>query len=232
MKTVELPDIGEVQLIKHARSRSIRITISPNGKVKVTLPTYVPYQAGIAFAKSKRDWILGNIEPMEIIKDGSAVGKFHHLYFRPSSTNATVTSRRKGSELIVAYPDRMRWNSPDVQAAANKIAIKALREQAKSLLPGRLRDLANKHDFEFKSVSVRQLKARWGSCNSKKEITLNLFLMQLPWDLIDYVLLHELTHTKALHHGPEFWSIFEAALPGARQRRKSLKSYKPQFEAH
>lgn len=232
MKIIVLPDIGEVQLIKHARSRSIRITIASNGKIKVTLPSYVPYQAGAAFARSKRDWILENIEPIEIIKDGSAVGKFHHLYFRSSSTNATVTSRRKGSELIVSYPDSLRWDSTDVQAAANKIAIKALREQAENLLPKRLRDLADKHDFEFKSVSVRQLKARWGSCNSKKEITLNLFLMQLPWELIDYVLLHELTHTKALHHGPEFWSIFETALPGAKQRRKALKNYKPQFEAH
>lgn len=232
MKTVVLPDIGEIQLTKHAKSRSIRITIAPNGKVKITLPKWAPYQAGVTFAHSKKDWILENLQPMEIIKDGSAVGKFHHLYFRPSSSNATVTSRRKGSELLVAYPDTLRWDSPAVQTAANKIAIKALREQAENLLPKRLRDLADKHSFTFKSVSVRQLKARWGSCNSKQEITLNLFLMQLPWELIDYVLLHELTHTKALHHGLEFWEIFEEALPGAKQRRKNLKSYKPQFQAH
>jgi predicted metal-dependent hydrolase len=229
VKTVELPDIGQVQLIKHAQSRSIRLTIAANGTVKITLPRWAPYQAGLAFAQSKRAWILDNQHPKVIIKDGSAVGKFHHLYFKPGN-NTTISTRQKGSELWVSFPDSLHWDSPKVQDAANKIAIRAMRGQAESLLPQRLRTLASKHDFEFKSVSIRQLKARWGSCNSKKEITLNLFLMQLPWELIDYVLLHELTHTKALHHGPDFWAIFEAALPGAKRRRKLLRDYKPEFE--
>lgn len=231
MKTVEIPEIGEVQLQKHARSKSIRISIDSRGQIKVTMPRWTPYAAAIAFVRSKKTWILENVKTPEIIKDGTPIGKFHHLYFKPSSTNQTVSTRQKGSELWVSFPDQLKWNSPSVQQAAEKIAIKALREQAENLLPKRLRDLADKHDFQFKSVSVRQLKARWGSCNSKQEITLNLFLMQLPWDLIDYVLLHELTHTKALHHGPKFWSIFETALPGAKRKRTELKHHKPQINA-
>lgn len=231
MKIVEVEGIGEVQLIKHATSQSIRITLDPKGKVKVTLPRWAPYQAGLRFAYSKRQWIQDNLQPVSIIKDGIAIGKFHHLYFRPSSTNKTISTRQKGSELIVSFPGGLRSTDPPVQAAAQKIAIRALREQAENLLPKRLADLATKHGFMYKSVSVRQLKARWGSCNSKQEITLNIFLMQLPWDLIDYVLLHELTHTQALHHGPDFWRIFEAALPGAKQRRKALHMHKPQVNA-
>lgn len=231
MKKVDIEGIGEVQLIKHAASRSIRITLDPKGKVKVTLPRWAPYQAGVQFVKSKHDWIVANVQPATIIKNGTAIGKFHHLYFRPSSTNQTVSTRQKGSELIVSYPDKLRATDPVVQAAAEKIALRALREQAENLLPKRLADLAHNHGFSYASVSVRQLKARWGSCNSKQEITLNFFLMQLPWDLIDYVLLHELTHTKALHHGPDFWRIFEAALPGAKQKRKALHAHKPQINA-
>lgn len=233
MKIVAIPEIGEVQLIKHAKSKSIRISIGADRTVKVTLPRWAPYQAGVAFVHSKRSWILENLnamQPTTSIKSGVPVGKFHHLYFKASPSNATITTRQKGSELWVTYPDRLQQNSPQVQAAAKRIAAKAMREQAENLLPKRLRDLADKHGFEFKSVSVRQLKARWGSCNSKQEITLNLYLMQLPWDLIDYVLIHELTHTKALHHGPDFWAIFEQALPGAKQRRKALKNHKPDFE--
>ncbi len=231
MKTIELPEVGEVMLVKHAKSKSIRISIGSDGTVKVTLPKWAPYQAAIAFARTKTDWILANRIRPEIIKNGTAIGKFHHLYFKPSSTNQKVSTRQKGSELWVTFPDSLNWDSPSVQKAAEKVAIKALREQAENLLPKRLRDLADKHDFEFKSVSVRQLKARWGSCNNKQEITLNLFLMQLPWDLIDYVLVHELTHTKALHHGAVFWRIFETAMPGAKQRRKSLHNHKPQINA-
>jgi predicted metal-dependent hydrolase len=51
--------------------------------------------------------------------------------------------------------------------------------------------------------------------------------MQLPWDLIDYVLLHELVHTEHLHHGAGFWQRFDQVLPGAKQKRKALRAYKP-----
>jgi len=49
------------------------------------------------------------------------------------------------------------------------------------LLPQRLQAFATQTGFSYRSVSVKQLKSRWGSCNTEKEITLNLFLMQLPW---------------------------------------------------
>lgn len=230
MKTVDIPGVGEVQITKHALSHNIRLSVN-GGKVKVTIPKWAPYQAGVAFAHSRKDWITSHRVPQDIIKDGTAIGKFHHLYFKASQEVTSVTTRRKGSELWVRYPAAKKSTDPSVQKAAEKIAIKALREQAERLLPGRLRDLAKKHDFEFKSVSVRQLKARWGSCNSKKEITLNLFLMQVPWDLIDYVLIHELVHTEHMDHSAEFWARFEREMPGAKKRRKLLHVHKPQINA-
>lgn len=227
MKQVTIPDIGEVQLQKHAKSQSIRISIKSDGKILVTMPRWAPYSAGVAFVRSKRSWILANQEPVTHIINGQAIGKFHHIYFRASSQIDSPTTRQKGSELWVTYPDGMDIGSTVVQKAAQTIAKRALRNQAENLLPKRLADLAQKHNFSYNSITIRQLKARWGSCSSKQDITLNFFLMQLPWDLIDYVLLHELTHTKAMHHGPEFWAIFDEALPGAKQKRKELKAYKP-----
>lgn len=227
MKIVTIPDIGEVQLQKHANSQSIRISIKSDGKVVVTMPKWAPYSAGAAFVRAKRAWILENQAPVTHIVNGQAIGKFHHIYFRASSESNAPTTRQKGSELWVTHPENLSPNSTEVQKAAQTIAKRALRNQAENLLPKRLADLATKHNFIYNSVSVRQLKARWGSCSSKQDITLNFFLMQLPWDLIDYVLLHELTHTKAMHHGPEFWAIFDEALPGAKQKRKALKAYKP-----
>jgi hypothetical protein len=51
--------------------------------------------------------------------------------------------------------------------------------------------------------------------------------MQLPWQLIDYVLLHELTHTTILRHGPDFWRALEAVLPNARVLKKAMREYQP-----
>jgi predicted metal-dependent hydrolase len=114
-----------------------------------------------------------------------------------------------------------------VQKAASTAGVRALRVQAEQLLPQRLAELARQHDFTYQSVSVRSLKSRWGSCDQKKRIVLNLYLMQLPWQLIDYVLLHELTHTVVLQHGPNFWAAMERIEPRARQLRKMMHTYHP-----
>jgi predicted metal-dependent hydrolase len=114
-----------------------------------------------------------------------------------------------------------------VQNAARKASIRALRKEAEVLLPQRLQTLAQQTGLGYASVTVKQLKSRWGSCSADKDITLNLFLMQLPWHLIDYVLIHELTHTKVMRHGPPFWAEMESHLAGAKALRKEISKQQP-----
>ncbi len=227
VKTVSVPELGEIRLIKNSRSRSVKISLGGNGVVSVSLPPWMPYQAAIQFVLSKKEWILENKPHAELLEHGMNIGKQHTLYMRQDSYKKSVSTQLGNSLLTVTYPSELQWDSPEVQVATRTAAQKALKKQAEALLPDRLQQLAEEHDFTYASVSIRQLKARWGSCNSKQEIVLNYYLMQLPWALIDYVLLHELTHTKALHHGADFWAIFENILPGAKQRRNDLKDYRP-----
>jgi hypothetical protein len=121
----------------------------------------------------------------------------------------------------------MDSSHPDVQAVAQRAAIRALRSEAEQILPKRLRDLASQYDLDFKSVTIKQLTSRWGSCDQNKDIALNLFLMQLPWSLIDYVLVHELVHTKHLHHGEDFWNTLESLIPDAKNLRAEIRKHKP-----
>ena len=90
-----------------------------------------------------------------------------------------------------------------------------------------MRQLAQVHGFEYRSVQIKQLTGRWGSCDSQRNIILNLFLMQLPWELIDYVILHELTHTTIMKHGPPFWEAMARVLPQVQQRRRAMRRYRP-----
>jgi predicted metal-dependent hydrolase len=121
----------------------------------------------------------------------------------------------------------MPTNDPAAQESATNAGIRALRKEAETLLPQRLRTLSQQTGLSYSSVSVRQLKSRWGSCDNRQEITLSLFLMQLPWHLIDYVLIHELTHTKVMRHGAPFWRELEEHLPNAKQLRKEMAVYQP-----
>jgi len=120
-----------------------------------------------------------------------------------------------------------RIEDPQVQHRAETAAIRALKREAERLLPLRLQGLAEKFGRTYTSVGVKNLKRRWGSCDSHRAITLNLFLMELPWDYIDYVLLHELTHTEEMNHGPAFWKLLKTMSPRARDQARLLRRHHP-----
>ncbi|MCL2651894.1 MAG: M48 family metallopeptidase [Candidatus Azobacteroides sp.] len=106
--------------------------------------------------------------------------------------------------------------------------IRELRMKALEFLPGRLHVLASLHGFSYSSVKISKSKSRWGSCSSKKNISLSLYLMALPLYLIDYVVLHELCHTIEMNHGIKFWELLDKVCNGkAKTLRKELKTYHP-----
>ncbi len=96
---------------------------------------------------------------------------------------------------------------------------------AKALIIRRLNQLARQHNLPFQRVTIRSQRSRWGSCSSRNSLNLNIKLARLPAELLDYVLLHELVHTRVKNHGPDFWQALEDELPGARQLAKRLKQY-------
>jgi hypothetical protein len=100
------------------------------------------------------------------------------------------------------------------------------RFEAKKYLPKRLIELASLHGFQYNRVTIRNNKSNWGSCSSQNNINLNLHLMKLPEYLIDYILLHELVHTKEKNHGAGFYAILDRVTGNkARELAKEVKQY-------
>ncbi len=97
--------------------------------------------------------------------------------------------------------------------------------EARESLVFRLHQLAEKHGFSFKRVSIRRQRTRWGSCSASNSISLNIKLALLPDELRDFILVHELVHTKIKNHGRKFWDKLEEIIPRARMLDRQLKSY-------
>lgn len=227
-KTFAIPELGEVTVYKRRGSRSLRLTVQPGGALRVTIPAWAPYASGVTFARSRSDWIRNQkLQQPDLLKHGQQIGKAHRLAFINDTESKRVSTRLAGSQILVRMPATVSSEASHVQAAAKTASVRALRQQAEQLLPTRLEQLAAKYGFSYKSVSVRQLKSRWGSCDQSRNITLSLHLMQLPWELIDYVLLHELTHTRVMQHGPKFWAAMETVAPNTKALRKAIRQYRP-----
>ena len=228
-KQVTLEGIGAVTLYKRRGNRSLRLSIGAGGEVRVSMPHWLPYKAGAQFAASRALWIEANRPKTAgvLLEHGHAIGKAHHIYFEASPTADKVTTRVADSVIRITHPTTLSRADSAVQRAAQRAGLRALKQEAEALLPRRLRDLAAQHDYSYSSVQVKQLKSRWGSCSSHQEITLNLFLMQLPWHLIDYVLMHELAHTKVMQHGTPFWQEMLQHNPAAKRLRKEIGQHQP-----
>lgn len=230
VKEIELPEIGTVKLHKRKGTRSLRISISAQNGVRLTMPTWLAYKAGVDFILDRKEWILKNKpRARSALEPNIRIGKAHNLNFIASAQAARVTTRLVANEARVTYPSHLSVSHVHVQKAAQRVVIKALTKEAETLLPSRLETLARKHGFDYESVSIKRLSSRWGSCSQNKDITLNCFLMQLPWHLIDYVLLHELLHTRIMRHGQPFWSELELYIPNLKEIRKNMRGKQPHF---
>lgn len=226
-KTVEVDGIGPISLVKRRGNNHIRLSFARDGSVRVSLPYYVPYQAGIEFARTRLDWIIKHRPATSShLTDGDRIGKAHRLKISQASIGSGPRVSLKNNVVVVSCPVDMPVTHQSVQKAAERGALKALKREADQLLPQRLQLLAAKFNFEYNSVDTKRLSSRWGSCSQAKDIILNTYLMQLPWELVDYVIIHELVHTEHLNHGTEFWNRFEQVMPDAKKRRKSLKTYR------
>ena len=88
-----------------------------------------------------------------------------------------------------------------------------LKKQGKLHLPPRLHKLAQQWSFSYSQVQIRNQHGRWGSCSSRGVISLNCKLLFLPAELVRYVLLHELCHTRHLNHSKDYWQCLESIEP-------------------
>jgi predicted metal-dependent hydrolase len=99
--------------------------------------------------------------------------------------------------------------------------------EAREYLPGRVAKLSEMHGYRISGLKIRKMKTRWGSCTSRKSINLNSWLMMVPEPLRDYVILHELAHTRFPNHGSQFWKELDRTTGGLSDMyRKELRKQK------
>lgn len=136
------------------------------------------------------------------------------------------TVRIHEEETIIYCPPQTNFTEEKVQNLLKNAIIRALKRRAGDYLPILLKTLADRYNLTFKRVKITGSRSRWGSCSAIKSINLSCYLMLLPPHLMDYVMLHELAHTREMNHGPHFWELLNEMTEGqAKNLRKELREY-------
>lgn len=226
----------EVLLRKSLKAKRCNITVKPFEGVRVSVPQRLSFAKAQEFAQQHSGWIKKNIEKMQkheevfTIFDEKTIFKTrrHELLLKQLMVK-NITATIKNNEIIVKYPLTVNVLDSEVQKIIRKGIVRAWRAEAKDYLIKRVDELAKEHFFEYKNITIKDLKSRWGSCSQDNNINLNLHLMRLSDEFVDYVILHELVHTIEKNHGRKFWTLFKEVFPDAIELDKKLKNFKIQI---
>lgn len=231
VKVVLLPEVGNVTFSQNLRSRRLKLSVRPNQKVLVSFPPYVTFAQASIFAEKHKSWIIGQQQKYqnsarEITPEFPVKTRFHTVNIQPGGEKFSL--KQKKFEITIGYPQNFSISDEGVWEYFTRIMDSIYRWEARRYLPVRISQLATQHNLRFNNVSIRNNRSNWGSCSSRNNISLNLKLMKLPDHLIDFILLHELSHTRMKNHGPEFWKLLDNLSNGqAKKLTKELKLFSP-----
>ncbi len=229
-KLIKINEI-EIELKKNSRARRLIISVKPFANPTVTIPHYISFRQGEEFAIEKMGWIetqLYNMRSREndlLINPENFKTRNHSLELIPTNTENISIRLNKGI-IKIKYPNWKKSASQEIQSAIRKGILKAYKEEAVEYLPKRLNDLSDKFNLPFKEVYIKNIRSRWGSCSASNNINLSVHLMRLPDHLIDYVILHELVHTKIKNHSKIFWNMLDSFSGNAKGLDKELKKFR------
>ncbi len=201
------------------RARRVTLRIQPGVGLVVSIPKRFPKRDVPSVLLEHDAWIresLADLEentpevyrqwPPELL-DLKAIGETWRLHFEQKVNRLDGTC----NPIFDLY---LALDPTDKPAVAKAIAH-ALKHRARRVLPHWVRRLADPHALSVARVSVRGQRTVWGSYSSSGTLSLNYKLLFLPARYVDYVLLHELAHTKHLDHSAEFWQFLFSLDPEA-----------------
>ena len=215
------------RLVRHPRARQYVLRVLADGTPRVTIPRWGSKREALAFLEAQREWVARQrtklaekvrVAPPREWTDGHAVlldGRTIALR-RGSASRAGVVEH---DEALIVSPRRRDGDDLRPVASAWLLA------RARRLLPPRLLSLAAQFDLTVTHVSLRNQRARWGSCATGGRISLNWRLVQTPEAVRDYVLIHELMHLRQPNHSARFWALVAQACPGHEASRRWLRAH-------
>lgn len=201
-----------------------RIAVDEDLRVRVTLPLDFSQEEIVDLIERKEQWIQKQLAFFRDRRDARI--KLSHdeiLYLGEIYT----FQRLPGLRSRVAIKDEGKI----IYSGRNLLADGALgtwyRQEAKRVIMERLEHFAKTYKFTYNKVFIRNQKTLWGSCSSKRNLSFNWRLIQTPLDIIDYIVVHELVHTKILQHTKAYWERVASLYPQYRQARVWLKNFYP-----
>lgn len=222
----EIVPLSELVNVRHSpRARRVAVRIGATGRVELVVPRGVSERRAWAFLESRAEWVRHHVArrreaappaqpfpPRELVLP--LLGQRWRLF----------QSGGEGRPRIIASGGVLELRGTAAPEAWRRALLRWLKRRAEAAFAPRLAATAQKHGFQYSTLRVRSQRTRWGSCSSRGAISLNVALLFQPADVVEYLLCHELSHTRHMNHSARFWACVAACEPRWRELDAALTS--------
>lgn len=209
------------KLKTHPRARHVKLRTSHTHGLEITLPAKFNLKHLPDILETHKSWIIKQLSKIPLRCETlptslhlCALNETWPIHYIASTCKMTLIERAHEIVLTGDIKDH---------ALCKKHLIVWIKERAQFFLTTHLDILSLATQLPYTSLSIRDQKTRWGSCNDVKAINLNYKLIFLPLALMQHIMIHELCHTKYLHHGKRFWQLVAKFDTYWQQHKKALR---------
>ncbi|MBX2988292.1 MAG: M48 family metallopeptidase [Bdellovibrionaceae bacterium] len=223
-----------IEVQRKAFRRSLSITLKPGRPLMIKTSLLTSFRTICEFIDSREEWIrkhLGRFdEQAKLLPSASLTAGGRYPFFgRELELKPVLTPLEKiffsatDTELLLHVPvTRWRALGEDLSFAHEKLRDFYRREAGRDLI-ARVERWASQTGLRPTGVTVREARARWGSCHPRGSISLNWRLAVYRPEVIDYVVVHELAHLRHMNHSRHFWELVESILPEGRALGREIR---------
>ena len=203
------------QLVR-SRRKTIALIVHPDGRLEVRAPRQMAEQNIREFVEGHSDWVHKQqtrarkyAPPLpKKFTDGETfflLGQFYSL---------NIVARQRPALTFDGATFRL---AKSAQPKAKEYFVRWYKAQAMEILSDQVKAIAARHGFTYQKIRISSARTRWGSCSSKGTLSFTWRLVMAPPEIVDYVVMHELVHTKIHNHSKKFWASVAEILPEYKQ---------------
>jgi predicted metal-dependent hydrolase len=220
--------------VKRSRKRrkTIALQISEKAELIIHAPSFTPMDEIRRFVAEKQNWIERTIQRQRarIAAEANrqfANGETFYYLGEPHVLNVYSGPPAAGG---VAIKNRCIFlNAPDNQALRKHFLTGWYKEKAKTIIPQRVDSFSRMMNLPYGNVKITSAQKRWGSCSARNDLSFSWRLVMTPPAVIDYVIVHELSHIKHKDHSARFWQQVQKIIPEHKTLRRWLKDHHDQL---
>ena len=227
IKYVVNDDIHDIIYIKQLfsfRAKSISLKASIHG-IFIIIPEHKHTFNILDFLNSRKKWIIRVYNYYKKYNHNYAKYYLDHNYVKYFGNNYLVHIVKdiNFSFTVSRSMNKITFHIPDKRLYKKFIKL-WYKKQTSIIVSKRINLYKKKLDVEYNTIRFKDTSSLWGSCSSNKNLNFNIYLSAFPLDVIDYVLIHELSHLKILNHSKNFWNIVKSLDPDYKKHKHYLKN--------